>query len=1396
MALVLGGGFLAPLASATTLYQAANVSITANNTPGFNSCSGSEYFAFANDGSAADGGVESDIGNNEGELTTSFFFPNNLESGSVTITAPQGPAPAAVVAANAPWGTVFSSTNYYADNAAAGSYGCTLPVDKNGNPTQTFYVCNYMLLADFPAGSAQPGNWYFCVDSVTVSNEGNQVTIPFDFTGFGAADHMTIWAADMTNPVEGTYNGVQYSVLVDDNVGNSYSDVPAPSQTSVTYVSSTPDQQTSTLTETVPSGGDTIAATNDPAAGATITATIYDAYYNPVANQPIFIGVYSGSGAQTEPVSEGTGNGEPVTDATGQASYYAWGSKATPAGDPDEFFGEITNLFSIFPFDLFGQTFYIVNAQGVVETTALIITAATPNPPSGGGSYMSSVNVYPSSGQQQSTTITVDQSATVMVTLQDQFGNDELDNAVALVPILSANQATNDFKDVGVEPDTPPGGYDYTSGTDFACDQGPASEVPGASCTNDFGQTSFTITDTKTQTVTFEITDLTDGYTFPYTDLPPMDQANIPVVTFTAGPTSPATSTVNVNGGSSANVLADGTTQATINVSLRDDKGNPEPSKMVYLEPSNANSTILPISGVTNAAGNTSFQVSSSILGSVQYTAYDETDSLNLNDTAQTVTVNFVTGSVSSTLSTVQVAPATVVGDGQGASTVTVTVVDEGSHPLAGETVALDSSSYPNLTVVPPAVISDSNGEATFTVRSTSPENVALPVDVGATSPTTLANKADIKFTGAPKFTSITAAPTGVTENDGQPEATGSADENVTVSLADGSDTGIDGLTIELVAGDATSGTTLLTNTSGVAVFPVSLASTTSEFTVIYTALDVSDNYRLVGSVTVTFVPIPDEEHESTVLPSTQSVYTYDASQPDGTQTAVVTVTLNDLTGTPIVGNTVILTPNSTFATVTPIVTEVGVAAGTSDDDGQAAFDVTDCNPDPAAPACAPETVILTAKDTTSGATMIEEATVNFVLRPDEAETSTITVNPTVVEANGHAAAVVTVTLLNNGVSLTGDTVTLSQGSAHTVITTSDPVSNASGQVRFNVTDLTAESVALQATDLTTATELVHDAVVTFTAPPGGTLQPSVTSISPSSGPGSGGTDVTVVGTNLLDATAVDFGTIASPTFAVNLTGTELVAVSPIPIAAGSFNVTVTGPGGTSTSSASDLFEYTTGPALTVAALSPNGGSLNAATPVVISGTDLINATNVSFGSAVAKFTVSTNGTITAVAPITSKPGLVHVTVTAGGHVSALGTVDEYAYFGAPTKTAAAVPTIKALSPASGSVAGGNLVTIRGANFTEESSVLFGTHRAVVVAVNHAHTLLTVRVPAIKAPGVVRVTVQTTVGRTVSSTTDRYTYKAKAKAKSKLRSPQRSASATVATTRTVAPPKSDAGGWS
>jgi len=171
---------------------------------------------------------------------------------------------------------------------------------------------------------------------------------------------------------------------------------------------------------------------------------------------------------------------------------------------------------------------------------------------------------------------------------------------------------------------------------------------------------------------------------------------------------------------------------------------------------------------------------------------------------------------------------------------------------------------------------------------------------------------------------------------------------------------------------------------------------------------------------------------------------------------------------------------------------------------------------------------------------------------------------------------------------------------------------------------------------------------------------PAVTAISPASGPEAGRTQVTISGSHFTGATTVSFGATTATAAIVN-SDTSITATAP-PGTDGIVDVTVTGPGGTSTAVTADHYTYLE-PAPAITSVSPASGPEAGGTVVTISGTDFLGASAVHFGSgAAAGFTVNGDTSITATAPAAAAVGAVDITVTTVVDTSAPVTADRYSY--------------------------------------------------------------------------------------------------------------------------------------
>jgi autotransporter-associated beta strand protein len=256
---------------------------------------------------------------------------------------------------------------------------------------------------------------------------------------------------------------------------------------------------------------------------------------------------------------------------------------------------------------------------------------------------------------------------------------------------------------------------------------------------------------------------------------------------------------------------------------------------------------------------------------------------------------------------------------------------------------------------------------------------------------------------------------------------------------------------------------------------------------------------------------------------------------------------------------------------------------------------------------------------------------------------------------------------------------------------------------------------------------------------------PTVTAISSGAGPFSGGTAVTISGTNFVAPAMVDFGA-SGATGVTVVSPTQITATSPAGTAGAVVDVTVVTAGGNSDTSPADQFTYAGVPAVT--GVSPAAGPLAGGTLVTISGTNFVSPATVDFGATAASgITVVSPTQITATSPA-GAVGTVHVSVATPGGTSTTSSADQFTY--------ADVPTVTMISPAVGPVAGGTSVTITGTNFTGATEVDFDVNPASSVTVV-SPTRITATSPAGVA-GMVDVTVVTPGGVSDTSSADQFTY--------------------------------------
>jgi hypothetical protein len=274
------------------------------------------------------------------------------------------------------------------------------------------------------------------------------------------------------------------------------------------------------------------------------------------------------------------------------------------------------------------------------------------------------------------------------------------------------------------------------------------------------------------------------------------------------------------------------------------------------------------------------------------------------------------------------------------------------------------------------------------------------------------------------------------------------------------------------------------------------------------------------------------------------------------------------------------------------------------------------------------------------------------------------------------------------------------------------------------------------------------------------TRPPSVTAISPASGPVAGGTPMTIRGTGLVGASRVAFGP-NTATNVVAVSGTELTATSPA--GSGNVEVTVTTPAGTSAVSSGDRFAYGAVPGAPTDVIAAEGFTCNLLVtleaPAGVGSSPILTYTVTAVGGGYV-FTdvgVLTLGVISM--HMTAVPdGIYSFTAHA---TNATGSGPESAPSNqvlASGCSPAPVPAVTSIAPMSGPVAGGTSVTVTGTGFEAPLTVAFGDNAATDVVVV-SETTITATSPA--GTGVVPtvdVVVLAIGGKSAASASDLFTY--------------------------------------
>ena len=231
--------------------------------------------------------------------------------------------------------------------------------------------------------------------------------------------------------------------------------------------------------------------------------------------------------------------------------------------------------------------------------------------------------------------------------------------------------------------------------------------------------------------------------------------------------------------------------------------------------------------------------------------------------------------------------------------------------------------------------------------------------------------------------------------------------------------------------------------------------------------------------------------------------------------------------------------------------------------------------------------------------------------------------------------------------------------------------------------------------------------------------------ITPSFGPAIGGTAITITGSNFQSGAIATMNGVAVQSLVFVNTNTLTGITPPSPLGTtsdGSVNVFVQNPDGQGSNAPSNVFTYVAAP--TVSAVFPASGINSGGTPVTVTGTHFHfgvngNATfttpTVMFGGFLAtSVIVLGEGSLTCDTPAHAS-GSVDVVVTNSDGQS--GTLVNGYMFALPA------PTITSVVPNSGSVSGGEPITVNGTFFQSGATVQFGTTFATSVFFVNANQL-------------------------------------------------------------------------
>ncbi|WP_338552768.1 invasin domain 3-containing protein [Paenibacillus sp. KS-LC4] len=505
-------------------------------------------------------------------------------------------------------------------------------------------------------------------------------------------------------------------------------------------------------------------------------------------------------------------------------------------------------------------------------------------------------------------------------------------------------------------------------------------------------------------------------------------------VQYVVGAASTATSTVEA---SPATLTADGTSQSTVSIKLKDAQGNTHTSGGAAVTVSATAGTV---GSVTDNGDGT---YTATLTASTTVGAATVSASVGGQAIASTASVQFIAGAASASASTVEASPLILTADGVSQSTVSIKLKDAQGNTLTSGGAAVTVSA----TAGTVGSVTD-NGDGTYTAMLTAPTTVGTATVSATVGGQPITSTADVQYAAGAASTAtstVEASPATLT-------ADGTSQSTVSIKLKDaqGNTLTSGGAAVTV---SATAGTVSSVTDNGDGTYTATLTASTMAGTAIVSAR--VGGQAIAATASVSFVP-----GAPSVLTSRIQAMKGELTA-DGASQTTIRVGLSDARENSI---------RTGGATVTITATLGTVSAVTDNGDGTYTATLT-----------APTTLgnaIVSA--TVNGQTIRMTEEIEFIAGEMNPAQSTVTASAAVVRADG-GSVVISVKLMDNfNHPIEGQTVRLQARGGHSVITQPTAVTDAAGIAAFAVSNTTAEDVIYFAQEEESGVELDQTAEVSF----------------------------------------------------------------------------------------------------------------------------------------------------------------------------------------------------------------------------------------------------------------------------------------------------------------------------